>query len=208
MEYTNNYDWSGLEFPVDINDIHIFEKKNGVSVTILSIKGPEFYVARNSKYKASKHVELLLITNDEKRHYTVIKSLSRLLGSSNSKTDAKYRKELHDLHNDLPFMCEKMEINGVEKLVPNLHDKKKYVIHIRALEQALKHGLILEKVHRAIEFDQSAWLKPYIDFNTELRTQVKNDFEKDFFKLMNNSVFCKTMKNIRKHRNINLVTNS
>ena len=70
--------------------------------------------------------------------------------------DVKYPKELHDLHNDLLFMCEKMKINKVGKLVPNLYNKKNYVIHIRALEQALKHGLILEKVHRAIEFNQSA----------------------------------------------------
>ena len=69
--------------------------------------------------------------------------------------DVKYPKELHDLHNDLPFMCEKMKINKVEKLVPNLYDKKKYVIHIRALNQALKHGLIIEKVHCVIEFEQS-----------------------------------------------------
>ena len=85
--------------------------------------------------------------------------------------DVKYPKELHDLHNDLPFMCEKMEINKVKKLVPNLYDKKNYVIHVRALNQALKHGLILERVHHVIEFDQSAWLKPYINFNTQLRTQ-------------------------------------
>ena len=104
-------------------------------------------------------------------------------------------------------MCERMKINNVEKLVPNLHDKRNYVIHIRALTQAINHGLILENVHQAIEFDQSAWMKPYIDFNTNLRTQAKNDFEKDFFKLMNNAVFRKTMENIRKHRNIKLVTN-
>ena len=96
--------------------------------------------------------------------------------------DASYPKELHNPHNDLPFMCERMEINGVEKLVPNLRDKKSYVVHIRALAQALKHGLILDRIHRAIEFDQSAWMKPYIDFNTQLRTKAKNDFEKDFFK--------------------------
>ena len=81
------------------------------------------------------------------------------------------------------------------------------MIHIRALDQALKHGLILDKIHQAIEFDQSAWMKPYIDFNTQLRTKAKNDFEKDFFKLMNKSAFGKTMENIRKHRNIKLVTN-
>ena len=104
-------------------------------------------------------------------------------------------------------MYERMKINGVEKLIPNLYDKKRYVIHIRALDQALKHGLVLECIHRAIEFKQSAWMKGYIDFNTKLRTAAKNDFEMDFYKLMNNSVFGKTMENIRKHRNIKLVTN-
>ena len=121
--------------------------------------------------------------------------------------DVKYPRELHDSHYDLPFMCERMKINQVEKLIPNLFNKKRYVIHIRALDQALKHGLVLEKIHRAIQFKQSAWMKEYIDFNTKLRTAAKNDFEKDFYKLMNNSVFGKTMENIRKHRNIKLITN-
>ena len=121
--------------------------------------------------------------------------------------DVKYPRELHDLHNDLPFMCEKIRVNGVEKLVPNLHDKKKYVIHVKALKQALDHGLVLERIHRVIQFKQSAWMKEYIDFNTILRTVAKNDFEKDFYKLMNNSVFGKTMENIRKHRDIKLVNN-
>ena len=109
--------------------------------------------------------------------------------------DVKYPKELHDHHNDLPFMCEKIRVNGVEKLVPNLQDKKNYVIHVKALKQALDHGLVLEKLH----FKQSAWMKEYIDFNTRLRTVAKNNFEKDFYKLMNNSVFGKTMENIREH---------
>ena len=120
--------------------------------------------------------------------------------------DVSYPKDLHNSHNDLPFMCERMEINGVEKLVPNLRDKKNYVIHIQALNQALQHGLRLDRIHRAIEFDQSPWLKTYIDFNTQLRMAATNDFEKDFFKLMNKLVFGKTMENIRKHRNIKLVT--
>ena len=120
------------------------------------------------------------------------------------KADISYPKELHNPHNDLPFMCERMEINGVEKLVPSLRDKKSYVIHIQALNQALQHGLRLDRIHRTIEFDQSPWLKTYIDFNTQLRTAATNDFVKDFFKLMNNSVFGKTMENIRKHRNIKL----
>ena len=102
-------------------------------------------------------------------------------------------------------MCGKMKINGVEKLVPNLYYKRKYIIHVKTLAQALEHGLVIEKIHRCIEFKQSAWMKEYIDFNTRLRTAAKNDFEKDFYKLMINSVFGKTMENIRKHRNIKLV---
>ena len=101
----------------------------------------------------------------------------------------RYPQELHDSHNDLPLMCERMKINGVEKLISNLYDKKRYVIHIRALEQTLKHGWVLERIHKAIEFKQSAWMREYIDFNTKLRTAATNDFEEDFYKLMNNSVF-------------------
>ena len=116
--------------------------------------------------------------------------------------DVSYPKELHNQHNDLPFMCQRMEINGVEKLAPNLRDKKNYVIHIQALNQALQHGLGLDRIHRVIEFDQSPWLKTYIDFNTQLRTSATNDFENNFFKLMNKSIFGKMMENIRKHRSI------
>ena len=119
--------------------------------------------------------------------------------------DVAYPRKLHDHHNDLPFMCAKRHINGVDKLVPNLYYKCKYVIHIKALKQAIDHGLELERIHRAMEFKQSAWMRECIDFNTKLRTAAKNDFEKDFYKLMNNSVFGKTMENICKHRNINLV---
>ena len=121
--------------------------------------------------------------------------------------DVKYPRELHNLHNDIAFMYDKMNINGVEKLIPNLYDKKKYIIHIRALKQVIDHGLILEKIHRCIRLRQSAWMKEYIDFNTRLRTAAKNDFEKDFYKLMNNLVFGKTMENIRNRRDIKLVNN-
>ena len=117
-----------------------------------------------------------------------------------------YLDDLHHMHNDLPFMCERRKINGVQKLVPDLY-KKEYVIHIMALDQAVKQRLVLDRVHRVITLDQSAQLAPYIDFNTQLRTRAKNDFKKDFFKLMNNSVFKKMMENIRKHRDIKLVMN-
>ena len=88
----------------------------------------------------------------------------------------------------------------------NLFNKKNYVIHIRALKQTLDHALIPKKVHKVIEVNQKPWLKPYIDMNAALRTKAKNDFEKVFLKLMNNSVFGKTMENVRKHSDIKLVT--
>ena len=77
---------------------------------------------------------------------------------------------------------------------------------MRALKQALNHGLVLKKVHKVIQFNQKAWLQPYIDMNTKLITEAKNDFEKVFLKLMNNSVFGKTMEDVIKHRDIKLVT--
>ena len=95
--------------------------------------------------------------------------------------DVDYPKELHDLHNDIPFMCAKMKVNGVEKLIPKLYNKRKYIVHIRALRQSIDHGLVLKKIHRCIRFRQSPWMKEYIDFNTRLRTAAKNDFEKDFY---------------------------
>ena len=94
----------------------------------------------------------------------------------------------------------------MNKLLFNVNDKKNYVVHIKALKQPLNYGLILKKVDRVIQFNQKAGLKPYINMNTKLRTEAKNDFEKDFFKLMNNSVYGKTMENVRKHRDIKLLT--
>ena len=83
------------------------------------------------------------------------------------------------------YHCKK--INKVHKLVTTLDDKEKYLVHVSALKQALNHGLKLKKVHRVTRFKQQAWLKPYIDMNPDLRRDAKNDFEKDFFKLINNS---------------------
>ena len=120
--------------------------------------------------------------------------------------EVKYPKNLHGLHRDLPFLPKKMKNGKCKKLVCNLYDKKIYVALIRSLKQALNHGLILKKVHRVIQFNQEAWLKPYIGMNTELRKQANNDLERDFYNLMNNAVFEKTMENVTKHRDIKLVT--
>ena len=119
--------------------------------------------------------------------------------------DVKYPKKLHDLHSDLPFLPKRIKIDKCKKLVCDLHNKKKYIVHIKSLKQALNNGLKLKRVHRITEFSQKAWLID-IDMNTELRKLAKDDFEKDLFKLMNNAVFGKTMENIRKHRDIKLVT--
>lgn len=131
--------------------------------------------------------------------------------------DLHYPHELHDEHNDFPFCAEKTTLsneafsilnrrpNKFEKLMLTLHDKEKYVVHYRMLKLALHHGLVLKKVHRILKFKQSLWLKPYIDLNTELRKKSTNDFEKSFFKLLNNAIFGKTMENLRLRVDMKLV---
>ena len=140
--------------------------------------------------------------------------------------DLEYPTELHNSHNDYCVAAEKfcvtknmlspyckqilekfnITIGQVKKLIPTLADKQQYVLHYRNLQLYLDLGLKLKKVHRVLMFNQSPWLKQYIDFNTQKRTHAKNSFEKDFFKLMNNSVFGKTMENIRKRVDVRLVT--
>ena len=115
--------------------------------------------------------------------------------------DVEYPKNWFYLHNYLPFLYEKKKIKKYNKLVCNVYDKKNYVVYIRVLKQPLNHGFTFKKVYKIIQFNQKTWLKPYIDMNTKLRTEAKN-----FFKLMNNAVFGKTMENGRKCRDIKLVT--
>ena len=119
--------------------------------------------------------------------------------------DLEYPEKLHDLHNDYPLCPERVKCDKVEKLIPNLRDKKNYVIHYKNLMQCLRLGMKLKKIHRGIGFVESEWMKLYINMNTNLRAQAKNNFEKDFFKLMNNSVFGKTMENIRNRVDVKLV---
>ena len=119
--------------------------------------------------------------------------------------DLEYPKGLHDLHNDYPLAPEQIEVNKVKKLIPNLRNKEKYVIHYKNLKQYLDLGLRLTRIYRGIKFEESQWLEKYISLNTELRTTATNEFEKNFFKLMNNSVFGKTMENIRNRVDIKLV---
>ncbi|KAL9987185.1 hypothetical protein ACROYT_G001444 [Oculina patagonica] len=138
--------------------------------------------------------------------------------------DLEYPKELHDVHSSYPLAPEKKKINkemfspfqkkliknlelqppNTEKLVLTLEDKSNYVVHYRNLQFYLKQGMKLKKVHRVLEFEQECWMEPYIRMNTEFRKKAKNDFEKNFYKLMNNSVFGKTMENLRNRVDIRI----
>ena len=138
-----------------------------------------------------------------------------------------YPDELHELHNDYHLAPEKLAVSNdvllayckkladkfdikvgdVKKLVPNLGNKTKYLLHYRDLELYLSLGMKLTKIHRALQFKQSDWMKSYIDFNTEKRKNAASDFEKYFFKLMINSDYGKTMENFKKRINVRLVNN-
>ena len=143
------------------------------------------------------------------------------------KVDLKYPKELHDLHNDYPLGPQKLtvtndilsnyyksiadkydiKVGDMKKLIPNLGNKTKYVVHYRNLQLYLSLEMKLTKIHKVLQFKQSDWMKKYIDFNTKKRMCAANDFEKDFFKLMINSVYGKTMENLRKKINVRFVNN-
>ena len=142
--------------------------------------------------------------------------------------DLEYPQELHDAHNGYPLAPEEINIpkewlsdyclkitndhnittGTVKKLVPNLLNKKNYVIHCRNLQQCLELGMKLKKIHRILKFKQKDWMKPYIDFNTQKRKEATNEADKNHFKLLNNAVYGKTMENMRKRIKIRVVKNS
>ena len=129
--------------------------------------------------------------------------------------DLQYSNKLHEIHNDYPLAPEKLaassdmlskhckriadkyeiKVSVVKKLIPNLGKQTNYILHCRNLQLYLSLGMKLIKIHRVLEFKQSDWMKKYIDFNTKKRMNAANDFEKDFFKLIINSVYGKTMEN-------------
>ena len=140
--------------------------------------------------------------------------------------DIEYPEELHNAHNSYPLAPEKLKVKkewlseyqvgliennsalNVEKLVPNLFDKERYVLHYRNLQLYVSLGMRVKKIHRVLRFNQSPWMEPYIRMNTELRKRAKSTFEKNLYKLMNNSVFGKTMENLRKRVDVKLVRGS
>ena len=100
-----------------------------------------------------------------------------------------------------------IKVGDVKKLIPNLGNKTNYVLYYKNLQLYLSLGMKLTKIHKMLKFKQSDWMKKYIKFNTEKRINAADSFEKDFFKLMINSVYCKTMENLRKRINVRLVNN-
>ena len=121
----------------------------------------------------------------------------------------EYPEHLHNLHNDYPLAPERIKIGNVEKLIPNLNSKTNYVVHFENLKLFESLGLKIAKIHSGIKLKESAWLEEHINLNTKLMIEAKqsgNNFEVDFFKLMNNSVFSKTLENIRNRVDIRLIT--
>ena len=162
-----------------------------------------------------KHSKILNKSDDSSKDYFL-------------EMDLEYPKELHDKHNDLPMAPEKINVTeemlsplqleiknnyiiktgDIKKLTPNLMSKKNYVVHYRNLKYYLCQGLISKKVHKILEFKQSPWMKPYINFNTQKTVKATNEADKNFFKLLKNAVYGKTMENMRKRMKIRIIKTS
>ncbi|KAB0792615.1 hypothetical protein PPYR_11269 [Photinus pyralis] len=222
-----------LELLTDMDMYHMIKKgiRGGVSTCIKrkSCANNEFVPGYDSN-QAKVFIQYLDATNlygNSMREYLPVDGFSWLTRADIEKfnvhdisdesdvgyileVDLHYPLELHSTHNDLPFCPENILPPRAKykqtKLIPNLYDKSKYVIHYRNLKQCLKHGLVLTHVHRILKFNQKPWLRDYIDLNTRMRNKATNSFEKDFFKLMNNGVFGKTMENVDKRKILKLLT--
>ena len=216
-----------LQLLTDYDMLMMFEK--GIRGGILHIS--KRYAEANNKYmknynkeKPSTYIQYLdannlygwamsqkLPTHGFKWMDIDLPSVLKLLEKKDTKigyifeVDLEYPVSLWEEHNDYPLAPEKIKIVNVDKLVSTFLSKTHYVLHYKNLKQYLEEGMVLKKVHRGIKFNQSCWMEPYIRKNTELRKEAKNAFEKDFFKLMNNSVFGKTIENIRKRQNVKLI---
>ena len=121
--------------------------------------------------------------------------------------DLDYPEVLHDSHSDYPLAPEHLTLNKCRKLTPNLNHKLNYILHIDNLQYYLSKGLVLKEIHKVVKFNQSAWLKPYIEKNSRLRHMAKNEFEKDYYKLLNNAFYGKTMENVRDRVNVQFCLN-
>ena len=138
--------------------------------------------------------EIFEMTNDHSK-----------IRSCTLRVDLEYPEELHDLHNDYTLAVESLTVNGVKKLIPNLRNKEKYVVHNEALKCYLKCGMKLKKIHGGISFEERDYMKKFIEINKESRKVLKKEFEKDFYKLMSNSVYGKTMENVTRRENIKIL---
>jgi len=164
-------------------------------------------------FKNNKNERILTLGDDDETGYIF-------------DVDLTYPDNLHDEHNDYPLAPESFEVTAdiispyakellgrlgrkpcrsTRKLVPNLHTKRNYVVHYRTLQFYIKHGLVVDEVHKVMQFTQRRWLAPYIDLNTQKRKAATSSFEKDFYKLLNNSLFGKTMESLRKRIDVKLV---
>ncbi|KAE9522748.1 hypothetical protein AGLY_016857 [Aphis glycines] len=181
-----------------INIWEINLKKKEESIFLQYLDANNFYRWAMSKYLPTRDFKWVInLNNFDVMGISDVSPKGYIL-----EVDLSYSKELHDLHSDFPLAPEKhFDDEQLPKLLTSLYDKKKYIIHYETLK------LYITKIHRVLEFSQSSWLKLYIDFNTNLRSKAKNEFEKEYFKLMNNSVYERTMMNIRNHVDIRLCSN-
>ncbi|VEN55338.1 unnamed protein product [Callosobruchus maculatus] len=222
-----------LQLLSDIEMIHFFKKgiRGGVSTCItrkaeannphlptFDATKPTSYImyldATNLYgYSMSQHLPLgqfEWMTSDEVKNFSEI--LPEVSDTSNVgyvlEVDLEVPRELHDFFNEYPFCPEMITPPGGKgkKLIPNLYEKTRYIIHYRALQQCLKYGIVLKKIHKGLRFAQAKWLEPYIALNTQLRNQAKNKFENGMYKTMVNCIFGKTIENVEKRVDIKLAT--